>query len=244
MFHRIFLSLIFGLLSLNTSLADVHLESGEQQQIMLELFTSEGCSSCPPAEKYLNEFYNHPQLWKPYIPLAFHVDYWDYIGWQDVYAKREYSVRQRFYAKTLNARTIYTPEFFVNGMEWRSGFYSQLPEVKKKRVGNLSVTIKGQSLTAIFLPSQRDMNNTYLNIAVLGMDLKSQIKAGENKGRDATHQFVLFEHKTVVGGNNAWQTRLPALQKNKLTNSMAVVVWVSEEGSPVPVQALGGFISP
>ncbi|HEY9051108.1 MAG TPA: DUF1223 domain-containing protein [Gammaproteobacteria bacterium] len=243
MLVRICCLLISGLLITTTARADIHLESGEQQQIMLELFTSEGCSSCPPAEKYLNEFYNHPKLWKPYIPLAFHVDYWDYLGWRDVYAKREYSERQRHYGRTLNVRTIYTPEFFVNGKEWRSGFYTRLPEIKTRIVGNLKVDIKGQSITAMFLPSQTTMNNTVLNIAVLGMDFRSQIKAGENRGRDTTHQFVVLAHETVIGNNNTWKINLPALQQNNISRPKAVVVWISEQGSPVPIQSLGGFVS-
>lgn len=243
MFVRVCCVLLSGLFILSTARAEIHLESGEQQQIMLELFTSEGCSSCPPAEKYLNNFYNHPRLWKPYIPLAFHVDYWDYLGWRDVYARPEYSERQRHYAKTWNARTIYTPEFFVNGKEWRSGFYTKLPQIKKNVVGNLSVDIKGESLTAMFLPAQDSRNNMVLNIAVLGMDLRSKIRAGENSGRDAMHQFVVLAHKTAIGNNNTWQTKLPELQQHDVSNPKAVVVWVSEQGSPVPVQALGGFIS-
>ena len=243
MFARLCCLLISGLFILTTARADLHLESGEHQQAMLELFTSEGCSSCPPAEKYLNEFYNHARLWKPYIPLAFHVDYWDYLGWRDVYAKREHSERQRFYAKTLNARTIYTPEFFLNGKEWRSGFYTRLPEIKTSIVGNLIVDINDQSLTAKFLHSQADINNTMLNIAVLGMNLRSQIKSGENRGREAMHQFVVLAHKTVISNNNNWQTELPALQISNGSNQKAVVVWVSEQGSPVPIQALGAYIS-
>lgn len=234
--------LLSGLLIAFTARADVHLESGEQQQMMIELFTSEGCSSCPPAEKYINEFYNHPQLWKPYIPLVFHVDYWDYLGWRDVYARPEYSERQRHYAKILQARTIYTPEFFANGKEWRSGFYTRLPEVKMKTVGNLQVNLQGQSVTATFSPALPDMNAAQLNVAVLGMNQQSHIRAGENEGRNAMHNFVVLSHKTVVGNNNKWQTELPVLTQENSTNQQAVVVWISEQDSPVPIQAVGGYL--
>ncbi len=223
--------------------ADVHLESGEQQQIMMELYTSEGCSSCPPAEKYLNNFYNNSRLWKPFIPLAFHVDYWDKLGWQDMYARPDYSKRQRDYAKKLGARTIYTPEFFVNGKEWRPGFYTRLPQLNRDIVGNLQVDVNGQSLTAVFFPVQADMGKSQLNIALLGMNLHSHIRAGENAGRIATHQFVVLAQKTIHSDSNTWETTLPQFQQGATTNTQAVVVWVSEPGSPVPVQAVGGFLT-
>lgn len=241
-FH-IYVSVISAaLLGASMSMADVHLESGEQQQIMMELYTSEGCNSCPPAEKYLNNLYKHPKLWKPFIPLAFHVDYWDQLGWRDVYAKPEYSQRQRHYGKTLGARTIYTPEFFVNGREWRSGFYTHLPQIREEVVGNLQVDIQGQLLKAVFMPTQPDLLNTQLNIAMLGMNQHSQIRSGENAGRNTTHQFVVLTHKTVISDNNKWQIELPQLQQNGLSKPQAIVVWVSETGSPAPVQALGGFL--
>lgn len=83
--------------------------SGKQKATIVELFTSQGCSSCPPAEKVMNTLKDHPQLWKNLIPMAFHVDYWDYIGWQDPFAQKTFSKRQRWHKKIGNVRSVYTP---------------------------------------------------------------------------------------------------------------------------------------
>ncbi|TNF37147.1 MAG: DUF1223 domain-containing protein [Gammaproteobacteria bacterium] len=240
MLARILPLFVSGFLILSLARADVHMESGVQQQIMLELYTSEGCSSCPPAEKYLNQFYQHPQLWKPFIPLTFHVDYWDYLGWRDEYAKPEYSQRQRQYAKVLSARTIYTPEFFVNGREWRFGFYQRLPQPDVVNAGNLVVDIRGQALKASFRPID-SRTPTELNIALLGMDITSHIRAGENTGRYSQHQFVVLDHRTISGSNHRWQTLLPVMHEYVIKPT-AIVVWVSELNSPIPLQAVGGFL--
>ena len=73
-------------------------ESGETQSTLIELFTSEGCSSCPPAEKWMSALKSNQDLWKTIIPVAFHVDYWDRLGWRDCFAKPEFTSRQQRYA--------------------------------------------------------------------------------------------------------------------------------------------------
>jgi len=69
--------------------------SGESQNTLIELYTSEGCSSCPPADKFLSDYVKSKDLWTQYIPLAFHVDYWDYLGWKDVFASADFSFSGR-----------------------------------------------------------------------------------------------------------------------------------------------------
>src|SRR6476661_2706945 len=73
-------------------------ESGDTQNSLIELFTSEGCSSCPPAEKWLSAFKSNPDLWKKIVPVAFHVDYWNHLGWRDRVSTPEVTQRQQHYA--------------------------------------------------------------------------------------------------------------------------------------------------
>jgi hypothetical protein len=89
---------------------------------LVELYSSEGCSSCPPAEAWLNHLKAAPGLWSEVFPVAFHVDYWDNLGWPDRLASASYTQRQRDYAARLGQDSVYTPEFIVNGHEWRRGF--------------------------------------------------------------------------------------------------------------------------
>jgi hypothetical protein len=83
--------------------------------VVLELFTSQGCSSCPPADRLLSRLAREPKLAGKVIPLSFHVDYWDYIGWQDPFSSPRWSERQRHYARTFHSSRIYTPQLVVNG---------------------------------------------------------------------------------------------------------------------------------
>ena len=118
---------------------DLEFSSGSERATILELYTSEGCSSCPPADRWLSQLKSDPGLWRDVIPLAFHVDYWDYIGWKDEFAREEYSARQRRYAWEGNANSVYTPGMFRNGTEWRGWWRGELPVAAKEPAGRLSV---------------------------------------------------------------------------------------------------------
>ena len=85
--------------------------------VVVELFTSQGCSSCPPADEYLGELTMRGDI----IPLAFHVDYWNYIGWTDPFASKQMTHRQKAYSRALAQRYVYTPEMVVNGTTQESG---------------------------------------------------------------------------------------------------------------------------
>src|SRR5437867_5566462 len=86
-------------------------ESGDTQSSLIELFTSEGCSSCPPAERWLSALKSRSDLWKKAVPVAFHVDYWDHLGWRDRFAKPEFTSRQQRYAAAWGGDSVYTPGF-------------------------------------------------------------------------------------------------------------------------------------
>lgn len=217
-------------------------QSGIQQTVMVELYTSEGCNSCPPAETFLNRYIEHPQLWQRFIPLAFHVDYWDYLGWRDRFAKPAHAERQRDYARVLRARTIYTPEFFVNGREWRRGFLHGQPEINPPAAGALRATLSGQQLEVGFMPQAPLQSPFELHVAMLGMGLQTRIQAGENAGRNATHHFVVLEHFSFEAETPHWTVTLPQLPINKQPGRHALVVWISKPGQPAPLQAVGGYL--
>lgn len=221
--------------------AEMRLQSGPQQTVMIELYTSEGCNSCPPAESFLNQLAQDKQLWHTYIPLAFHVDYWDYLGWRDTFATTANTQRQQTYGKVLQARTIYTPEFFVNGKEWRRGFFGGSPSVTTNQVGILKVGLHDRQLTATFAPQHAYTSPLQLHVAILGMGLASDIGAGENAGRHTTHQFVVLSHTQVSSDKPQWHTTLPPIHDHQ-PKQTALVVWVSVAGNPAPLQAAGGVI--
>ena len=213
--------------------------SSVEQNSLIELYTSEGCSSCPPAEKYLNSFKTNNKLWEKYIPVAFHVDYWDYLGWKDRYAHPDFRERQSLYAKHKNLKTIYTPAYVVNGQSWRKHLFNQTPDISKKQTGILKVTLNTDQLMADFNSIYPNSESLVLNIAVLGMSLNTEIKAGENKGEHAEHEFVVIGYKSISSTGTHWNTTLPKLHYNH-AQKQALAVWVNRQGDPTPLQAIGG----
>ena len=155
-FHSRFLPVwYFGLaaISLPVTAAPIKLESPEEQVSLLELYTSEGCSSCPPAEAWFTGLRKSPQLWRNFVPVAFHVDYWDSLGWKDPFGSKAYSERQHDHAQHWRNQSIYTPGFVLNGKEWRGWFNREtLPSTtSNRRVGMLRAqSLDGHAWTLEF----------------------------------------------------------------------------------------------
>src|SRR6185295_16953491 len=99
-----------------------------QTVALVELYTSEGCDSCPPADRWLSSLGTKGYAPDRVVPIALHVDYWDYIGWKDPYARQAFSARQRKMASLARAAAIYTPQVMLQGQDfrdWRSGSFEQ-----------------------------------------------------------------------------------------------------------------------
>lgn len=228
---------------------DTVYKSGKSRTNLIELYTSEGCSSCPPAERWLSMLKNSPGLWEEFVPVAFHVDYWDYIGWKDPFAKHEYSQRQRRYAAEFSESTVYTPGVRVAGFEWR-GWRSEpepLKNADSNTAGQLSLTLKpDRKISAEFAPPEQSSNKArQLTLALLGLGITSQVARGENKGRELHHDFVVLATTTLSGstknGKTHWRGTLP--QAGVSAPEYALAAWVSEGGSQVPIQAVGGVLA-
>ena len=226
--------------------APVTLESGVPQVALLELYTSEGCSSCPPADRWISELKSDQRLWRDVVPVAFHVDYWDYIGWQDRFAAREFGERQRNHAREGNVRSVYTPGFVVAGEEWRGWFgLPRLSLAKPNNVGNLKITVNGGRLNADFHPISASGKQLELHVALLGFELDTQVEAGENRGRRLAHDFAVLGYAQYplrhAGQGFELQAALPAARVSAAVTGIAA--WVSESGKQFPIQAVGGFLS-
>lgn len=230
------------------SQAETQFVSPVRQATMIELYTSEGCSSCPPADRWLSRFKQHPDLWQQVIPIAFHVDYWDYIGWKDRFASPVFGERQYLHRIQGNIQQVYTPGLIVNGKEWRGWFKGQREaDVLARKAGVLSLALNDKTFSARFSPHNGDKSNTntmptLLTIALLGFDLKTTVKAGENEGEMLSHDFVVLAMSTYQGESSQWQGKIPSLDGN-INNSQkkALVAWVSYPDNIKPIQALGGW---
>ncbi|MFW2440831.1 MAG: DUF1223 domain-containing protein [Arenicellales bacterium] len=235
----LFFTLIFPFSSSHA--LDRHYSSGSAKVSLLELFTSEGCSSCPPAEKWMSSLTDAPGLWNRFIPVAFHVDYWDYIGWEDPFANSAYSLRQREYRQLGNIRTVYTPGMILNGREWRKWYSRNSVPTTGETVGKLDVVLTGNDISADFSPVDEQTTEWELNVAVLGFKLESNVRSGENAGRRLKQDFVVLGYSRKVSSDKQWQMKLPQVKKEHAMHT-GLAVWVNKKGEQTPVQATGGWL--
>ena len=130
--------------------AEARFGSGPQQTALIELYTSEGCSSCPPAESWMSRLKDSPGLWKQFVPIAFHVDYWDRLGWRDRFSSTRWTERQRRYASLWESESVYTPAVVVNGREQRGLPGASFSWPNEKQAGVLNVTTSDGTLPSSF----------------------------------------------------------------------------------------------
>ena len=218
-------------------------ESGATQNSLIELFTSEGCSSCPPAEKWMSALKFNQDLWKKTVPVAFHVDYWDRLGWRDRFAKPEFTARQQRYAAAWGGDSVYTPGFVVNGKEWRNWFGGNAVPPISTRVGVLRVSLGNDGkLTATFVPETTQPHALALDVALLGNDLESDVKRGENSGRKLRHDFVVLDLIKIdmVNESNRWTGSVALPMQSSADKPSAIAAWIRE--GRTPIQATGGWL--
>lgn len=234
------------------SKADTTVRSGPSKVALIELYTSEGCSSCPPAEKWLGELRGDPGLWEKFVPVAFHVNYWDRLGWRDVFATRESTEREYRYAQVWHASSVYTPCFVRDGEEWRPRDRPASPN-SSQAAGELTITRTSEGECRVtFVPSHgvKDLPaNLDVSVALLGAGIVSPVRAGENSGRELHHEFVAVAWMTEAllhrddGSSYATLTlKVPSDRTFPVMARTALVAWVTPHDSLKPVQAAGGWI--
>ncbi|HTV42360.1 MAG TPA: DUF1223 domain-containing protein [Candidatus Sulfotelmatobacter sp.] len=223
-------------------------QSAGRQAALLELYTSEGCSSCPPAERWVSELKGAPGLWNEFVPVVFHVDYWNNLGWRDKLSSPQFSDRQRGYARAWSAENIYTPEFVLNGREWGNWLGSRgAPSASKNRVGILQVNSDdGKHWQVSFNPVENESVTDYeATVAVLVSGLNSEVTAGENSGRDLKHDFAVLSLVTcsLVSRTNGFRGTLVIDPDSKeVAGRRALAAWVTRRGELKPLQATGGWL--
>lgn len=222
------LSLIFLVSSLLTP------EVEEKPFILIELFTSEGCSSCPPADQLLSEIVDASYEGVEVMGLSFHVDYWDYIGWKDPYARKDFTKRQRTYARKFYSNQVYTPQMVVNGKHEfvanRSKWNSLFDELKEEQFGYeidlTNVAVSADELTVDV--SSEDARNVVLNVALVERELSQKVTRGENRGKVLMHDNVVrsFATRQFDGKKNQFALNLPTDLK---AENSALIVYVQHE---------------
>lgn len=226
--------------ALTASAGQTVFESKPARTHLIELYTSEGCSSCPPAEAWLSALKNEARLWRDFVPVAFHVDYWDRLGWRDPFASKLWTARQTDYSTRWKAETVYTPAFALDGKEWH---YGKLPDASTETPGVLKAVIEGDRLTANFKPAGGAARSYDLHVAQLGFSAASNVTAGENKGRKLVHDFVVLGLTNETMNSTANEVQLPAWPaKSTADQRIAIAAWITASGQIEPIQAVGGWL--
>lgn len=172
---------------------------------LLELYTSEGCDSCPPADRWFSGLPTRGLTPERVVALAFHVDYWNYIGWNDPFSKAEYSARQRAASIRNKSRFVYTPQFLLDGRDYRRGIFRDdftdrvsaisreeaRATIRLDQVAEAEEAVVVHGRVAVTDAAQRQRARAY--VALYENKLSNQVTAGENRGKRLQHDFVVRE---------------------------------------------------
>lgn len=215
----------------------VTFENANPDMRLVELYTSQGCSSCPVAERWLNKFEDSPKLWKSVVPVAFHVDYWDQLGWPDPYASPLFSKRQRNYKRNGNIEAVYTPGFVHNGKEWQ-GFYYKKSFPTTELEGKLSGELINNTLNVAY--TNHNQKNVEVNVAILGVGIETHVERGENSDLKLKQSFVVLRHQQKKNQTD-WVFEIDT-ENVRPAPRYALAIWVSDVTSKRVLQAAGGWL--
>ena len=169
--------------------------AGTKAPVVVELYTSQGCSSCPPAEAYLQELAKRDDV----LPLEFHVDYWDYIGWKDKFAQPKFTKRQRSYVKALNGRYVYTPQMVIDGKTHVVGSHRGKVEklIRRSQASDRvrpPITLRRDGMNLIVNIGEADASGEYdITFVTFDKPHVTKVKRGENRGRTLVNANVVRE---------------------------------------------------
>ncbi|MCH9639555.1 MAG: DUF1223 domain-containing protein [Betaproteobacteria bacterium] len=199
-FTRFILSFLL-LMSMTTVRAEVF-----EPFVLVELYTSQGCSSCPPADQYLSQIVNDKQLSnKNVIALSFHVDYWNRLGWKDPYSSAFNTQRQNAYAKVLKSNSVYTPQMVING---QLGFVGSnrklgafaieqaLTQAPTKSIDIKRVDSSDDKIVIEYKVIGDEIAEMVLNLVIAEKSISSKVDSGENRGRTLIHDNVVRVFET------------------------------------------------
>jgi hypothetical protein len=173
--------------------------SPTHQVALVELYTSQGCSSCPPADRWLGQLAARAPR-NRVVPIALHVDYWDYIGWKDPYARSEFTARQRALAAANGSRTVYTPGVFIQSQEFppwsQADRFDEAVRIITSAAAAVRITLAATvaagevqaEVSAVALASAREPR---LRLALVESGLATRVRAGENRGETLANDRVV-----------------------------------------------------
>ena len=203
--------------------------------VVVELFTSQGCSSCPPADEILADLAGRDDV----IALALHVDYWDYIGWKDEFADPMFTERQKAYAMQAGARSIYTPQFVVGGVNHVVGaepmqLADQIRDTADLQGGaELSISRSGDTLRVQAVSAQSFAKALDVVVVSYVPNAEVEIESGENAGKTVEYHNIVQSWDDVAD----WAAQAPLDLSMTVDTDNPIVVLLQEQGPGVIVAA-------
>jgi hypothetical protein len=209
---------------------------------VIELYTSEGCNSCPPADRWMSTLKANPNV----VALAFHVDYWDRLGWKDRFSSAAFTERQAAQQGVNGARFSYTPQVVVDGQD-RKDWPSLATPIAERTTAPIELALArdGEHVTATVVARARAPKRLAAYWAVTEQNHVTAVKAGENQGVTLHHDFVVREYRAVA----AWATssdaprtlafELPGAGDAAHPRQVNLVVVDAETGRPVQALKIG-----
>jgi hypothetical protein len=210
--------------------------SGGERHPLLELYTSEGCSSCPPVEAWVSA--NKTQLLAHgFVPLAFHVDYWDQLGWPDRFAQARFTSRQEDVARRDGGH-LYTPELTLDGHELRrERLLERLAEAPRPARAKLTLEVTGHAPLRVVARATETAVPVRVSVAVFENGISVDVRRGENAGRTLGHDFVV-RALVSADGNELVRAIAPAAEWNLKNVGLAAFVEDARTGELLQAVAL------
>lgn len=217
--------------------------SGATVPRVVELYTSEGCSSCPPADRWLSSLKDSNGGADALLALAFHVTYWDRLGWADRFASPAYTERQNLVVSAQGGRVVYTPQVIVNGADWRS--WPRLPKPATSPPVDLQLSRDGSTLTAQItqrkgaVAAPQQLSGYWV---VLEDGHRTEVRAGENAGESLRHDHVVRAYQPVgvwpADREQRWQWQAPTVASGDAASARRIAFVVVDSKTQKPLQAL------
>lgn len=207
---------------------------------LVELFTSEGCSSCPPADRWLQRLGDGGARFDRVVPLSLHVGYWDAIGWKDPFAQQRFTDRQREYARLRGSRSVYTPQVVLSGADfrgWSGGAFASAVDALGRRTASADIALSAAAVGDKVRVDARTATpaGTELHLAVFEMGLTSRVTRGENSGETLSHDYVVRQWlgPLVPGEAGTSATHTIALDAAQAGRRLGVAAFVQATGGEV-----------
>ncbi|PZX17584.1 hypothetical protein LX81_01309 [Palleronia aestuarii] len=207
-----------------------------EQPVVVELYTSQGCSACPEADAMIADLADHEGV----LPLALHIDYWDYIGWVDIFADPDFTKRQKAYARVAGSRTIFTPQMIVSGTDHVVGAKPvQLMDLIQKHAErpdpvSIDLARKGGSLVIDAVATDPLEKETVVQLVRYSPAERVEITRGENAGLTIDYANVVREWRTL----GAWDGQAPLHLEVAAEGPVAVIVQYEGFGQIVAAASL------